>query len=195
MPADELHGDVDGTLGVVVADGHGGEHAGGMPQLDAGSWLAQLFWLGLIFAGFYLFLSRVALPRVATVLEERRDRIANDLDQAALLGKRGDEAVAAYEQSLAEARLRAAGIAREMRDKVSAQNEALARSLDADLAARASDAEGRIASSRASAMSSVSAIATEAAEAMVARLTGHAPNRARIEAAIARVTAERPLPN
>ncbi len=178
VPADEvLLETVDATIQ--------SEDAGGMPQLDAGSWPAQLFWLSLIFAAFYLFLSRVALPRVATVLEERRDRIANDLDQAALLQKRGDEALASYEQSLAEARSRASAIAREMRDSVSAENDRLSKSLEADLSAKAAEAEARIEASRDAAMASVAEIAGDAAQAIVAQITGQTPDRARAESAVA----------
>ena len=160
------------------------EESGGMPQLDAGSWPAQLFWLSLIFAGFYVFLSRVALPRVATVLEERRDRIANDLDQAALLQKRGDEALAAYEQSLAEARARAGGIARKMRDDVAADTDKKMKALEADLSAKAAEAETRIQASRDAVMANVTEIAADAAQAIVAQITVEAPDRARVESAV-----------
>ena len=161
------------------------QESGGMPQLDAGSWPAQLFWLSLIFAGFYFFLSRVALPRVATVLEERRDRIANDLDQAALLQKRGDEALAAYEQSLAEARNRASRIARDMRDEVSADTDKQTKSLEAELAKKAGEAEARIQASRDAVMANVATIAADAAQAIVSQITGETPDRNRVESAVA----------
>lgn len=184
VPIDELREETTTVLpgdAVVLIE----EESGGMPQLDAGSWPAQLFWLALIFAGFYFFLSRIALPRVATVLEERRDRIANDLDQAALLQKRGDEALAAHEQSLAEARNRASAIARDMRDQVSAENDRLTRELEDNLAAKTAEADVRIRASRDAAMSNVTEIAAEAAEAIVGRITGETPDRARVEAAVA----------
>ena len=44
---------------------------------------SQLLWLAIIFGLFYLFLKRVALPRVGSILEVRSQRIAQDLDQAA----------------------------------------------------------------------------------------------------------------
>ena len=177
VPADELlHDEVDDAVHA--------EESGGMPQLDAGSWPAQLFWLALIFTGFYFFLSRVALPRVATVLEERRDRIANDLDQAALLQKRGDEALAAYEQSLAEARARANGIARQMRDDVAADTDKRMKALEAELAAKAAEAETRIRASRDAVMANVTEIAADAAQTIVAQITGETPDRARVEGAV-----------
>ena len=65
---------------------------------------SQLLWLAITFGLFYLFLKRVVLPRVGGILEVRRDRIAQDLDQAARMKDEADAAVAAYEQELAEAR-------------------------------------------------------------------------------------------
>lgn len=161
------------------------EETGGMPQLNAGTYPAQLFWFALIFAAFYFFLSRVALPRVSTVLEERHDRIANDLDQADLLNKRGQEALASYEQALAEARNSAAAIARQTRDEVSADIDRQTAALEADLNAKAEEAETRIQASRDEAMSHVGAIAADTAQAMVAQITGEEPARERAEAAVA----------
>jgi F-type H+-transporting ATPase subunit b len=44
---------------------------------------SQLLWLAITFGLFYLFMSKVVLPRIGGVLEVRRDRIAQDLDEAA----------------------------------------------------------------------------------------------------------------
>ena len=43
-----------------------------------------IFWLVVALVALYLILSRVALPRIGTVLAERNDAIANDIEQAAL---------------------------------------------------------------------------------------------------------------
>jgi F-type H+-transporting ATPase subunit b len=80
---------------------HGG---GAFPPFDPSTFPSQLLWLAITFGLFYLFLKRVVLPRVGGILEVRRDRIAQDLDQAARMKSEADAAVAAYEQELAEAR-------------------------------------------------------------------------------------------
>ena len=88
-----------------------------MPQLDFGDYAPQLVWLAITFGIMYLLMARVALPRIATVLEERRDRIANDLAQADQLRRETDQAIAAYEKALADAKARANAIAQETRDR------------------------------------------------------------------------------
>jgi len=72
-----------------------------MPQLELHDFAPQLIWLVISFVTLYLIMARVALPRIANVLEERRDRIASDLDKAEQLKRKTDEAIAAYEESLA----------------------------------------------------------------------------------------------
>lgn len=42
-----------------------------MPQLDKLSWLAQIFWLCLVFFSFYFFSVRFVLPTVVSVLKLR----------------------------------------------------------------------------------------------------------------------------
>ena len=79
----------------------GGEAHGEFPPFDTTHYPSQLLWLAITFGLFYLFLKRVALPRIGGILEVRRDRIAHDLDTAARMKEEADEAVAAYEQELA----------------------------------------------------------------------------------------------
>ena len=93
----------------------------GMPQLETGDYGPQLVWLAITFIALYLVMSRIALPRVASVVDNRRDRIANDLDTAARLRQETDEVIAAYEQELAEARNKAHRIAAETREKLNAE--------------------------------------------------------------------------
>ena len=70
------------------------------PPLDPATFVPQLVWLAIAFGLLYLLLSRVALPRVGEVIEERADRIRRDLDQAEKLKAETEGALAAYEQAL-----------------------------------------------------------------------------------------------
>ena len=83
---------------------------------------------------------------------------AQDLDQAAGCVKESDAAVAAYEQDLAEARIKANAIANTARDKAKADAEAEQRKAEAALEVRLTEAERRIASIKDAAMSDVGVI-------------------------------------
>ena len=94
---------------------HGAEAATGMPQLDFTTYPNLIFWLVVAIVATYLILTRVALPRIGTVLAERSDAISNDLEMAALHKRRAEEAEAAYNAALAQAREEAHKIAAENR--------------------------------------------------------------------------------
>ena len=81
-----------------------GGHAVGLPQLCFEWFPNQIFWLAVALVAIFLLLSRVALPRIETVLADRRDAKANDLAAAEELKQKAEEAEAAYEKALAEAR-------------------------------------------------------------------------------------------
>jgi F-type H+-transporting ATPase subunit b len=155
-----------------------------MPQLDYHDWAPQLVWLAISFAALYLIMARLALPRIATVLEERRDRIATDLDQAEQLKKQTEEAIAAYEQALAEARARAHAIAQETRDKLGAEVEAERAEVEATLAETLAEAEARIQASKDTALAHVDEVAAETAEMIVKQLVGGKVTKAEVKSAV-----------
>jgi F-type H+-transporting ATPase subunit b len=163
----------------------GGEHGGGFPPFQKETFASQLFWFALVFVALYLLMSRVALPRVTSILEHRRQRIEGDLAEAQGLKDQSDAAITAYEQALADARSRAQALANETRQRAAEQAEASRKVLDAKLNERIADAEKVIADKRAAAMLNVRDIAAEAAVAIVERLIGIAPAGQQIANAVA----------
>ncbi len=53
-----------------------------MPQLDPEFFVSQLFWLVVTFSFLLLFLWKVSLPRIGSVLEKRENKINNDIETA-----------------------------------------------------------------------------------------------------------------
>lgn len=179
--------DQDKAVQTTAEVSHGnGAHEAAFPPLDPTTWAPQLVWLALTFVVLYLVMSRVALPRIGTVIEERRDRIATDLDQAEQLKKQTEDAIAAYEQALAEARAKAHTIAQETRDKLNAEVESERAEVEATLSKTMADAEARIQASKDSALSHVNEVAGETTEAIVKQLIGGKVTKAELDAAIAK---------
>lgn len=156
-----------------------------MPQLDFGDFAPQLVWLALTFIAMYLLMARVALPRIATVLEERRDRIANDLAQADQLRRETDQAIAAYEKALADAKAKANAIAQETRDKLNDELERERKQLEQRITEKLEKAEAEIAKTKAEALSHVEEIARETTAALVEQLIGEQVKADRLEKAVA----------
>jgi F-type H+-transporting ATPase subunit b len=152
----------------------GPHHA--FPPFDKQTFPSQLFWLTVTFVALYLLMSRIALPRIDSILERRRQRIAGDIAEALRLKGESDAAIASYEKALADARSRAQALVNDSRQRQAAQAEAGRKALDATLNARIAQAERSIAETKATAMVNVRGIATEAAAAIVERLIGIAPS-------------------
>jgi F-type H+-transporting ATPase subunit b len=155
-----------------------------MPQLDVNDFAPQLIWLAISFILLYLIMSRLALPRVGSILDERAGRIAGDLATAAKLREDTAQAIADYEKALADAKARAQAIARKAREEITADVEARRAESDAQNAARLGDAEKRITALKESALTNVGEIAIETAEALVARLLGKPVNRKDLQVAV-----------
>ena len=98
---------VEEAAGLCVNE-HGG--AIGMPQL-CGEWIPnQIFWLLVTLVVIYFVLTKIALPRIAAVLADRKGTITNDLAAAEELKQKAVAAEKAYNDALANARTEAAKI-------------------------------------------------------------------------------------
>ena len=155
-----------------------------MPQLEFHDFAPQLIWLAITFTALYLIMARVALPRIATVIEQRRDRIASDLDKAEQLKKQTEDAIAAYEQAIAEARAKAHAIAQEARDKLGAEIDEERAEVEKQIAEMTAEAESRIQASKTAALAHVSDVAADTATAIVKRLIGGRVTKAEVGDAV-----------
>lgn len=175
-----------------VAEAAGVESEGGLPQLDVSTYAGQVFWLLITFVLLYLLMARVFLPRLGSVIEERRQRIADDFDKAAEFKRQAEEAEAAYRKALADARARASRIAQETRDQIDADIKAMQAETDAKLDAEIEAAERRIAATSARAAEAVRAAARETVRDIVVALIDETPSDDAVDAAIQSAGGARP---
>ena len=146
-------------------------HAG-LPQMDVGTFPSQIFWLVVTFGLLFLVLSRKTLPMIEATIGNRRIRIAGDLGAAEAFRKEAQNALAAYEAALAQARGRAHQLADENRKIIVAEIDRLKAAADAEAQNAMAIAERRIGAERGKALTGVKAAAAEAAAAIVERLIG-----------------------
>ena len=115
------------------------EHAVGMPQLDFATFPNQIFWLVVTLIVVYFVMSRVALPRIASVLAERHGAIQSDLDKAEQMKTQAVEAEAAYNQALVDARAEAQTIVADARAEIQKDLDAAMAKADAEIAAKTAE--------------------------------------------------------
>lgn len=95
----------------------------GIPQLELGTFHNQIFWLVLFLLILYLFISRVALPRIEQIHQNRRDKIEIDLEEAKRATEETESINRQAEKILETANQSAEAIAAETRDKIRVQQD------------------------------------------------------------------------
>jgi F-type H+-transporting ATPase subunit b len=177
----ESHGDAKGATAHTEAEGG---HKAPFPPFQKDTFASQLVSLLIAFVALYLIVSKIALPRVGSLLDERQSKIEGDLAAAQKLKDESDDALKAYEGELAAARSRAQAISAETREKLNAVAAAERTTLEERLSVKLAEAEKTIASTREKAMKNVRGIAADAAAAIVQRLTGLAPDAKAVKKAV-----------
>lgn len=156
--------------------GGGGEaSSGGLPQFDFTFWPSHIFWAVIAFAILYWLLDSMLLRQVGGVIEQRRDTVADDLEEAGRLKGQAEAAQAAYEKARADARARAKAIAADTRKTI---DDEIAREIDkaeAEFAEQASTADARLREAASAAMAQADAAVADVAGDIVEKLTGARP--------------------
>lgn len=184
--AGDAHGGLEAGLEVAIGTDHGATDAAGMPQLDFATFDNQIFWLVLTLLAIYFVLTKIALPRISSVIAERQGTLTNDLAAAEDLKRQAVEAEEAYNTALANARAEASKIAQETREEIQAQLQVEIDKADAQISARAAEGEARIAEIEAGAIATAEEVARDvAAEIVRALAPGQDVDAAAVAAAVA----------
>jgi F-type H+-transporting ATPase subunit b len=144
----------------------------GFPPFAVETFPSQLFWLALTFAFLLIMMWRVAVPRIGSVITERRNRIGAELAAAEASRKGAETAQSEYQAPLIEARERAREVTEETRAKFAREVEQAKTQADTESNALMKQAESRIAALQAEARRHIADVAKDAVVDIVARLTG-----------------------
>ena len=70
----------------------------GMPQLDPKYWASQAFWLILVFIILYTSISKFYLPKIKKNLDDRDNKIKDDIEDASKFKELSDSKIKEYEK-------------------------------------------------------------------------------------------------
>jgi F-type H+-transporting ATPase subunit b len=157
-----------------------------MPQLEQiSTYLSQVVWLVLTFGALYFIMWKSALPRIANVLQERQERIEDDLQKAESVKQEADTVLAAYEAAMAKTRDEAHSILRASAEAFAEQAAKRQDELSARFATEATAAESRIAEARQEALADLRGVAGELALAAAQKLVDVDVSESDADAAVA----------
>lgn len=142
------------------------------PPFDFSYGFSHIFWLLVSFGLFYLFIARIIAPRIGSIIETRRSRIAADFDQAMRLQQEAEEMIALYEKELGDARARSAVIAQEAADDIKIRFEQERKENEVLLKEKLAESEKYIASISQKAMQNIDLVAQEIAQEAVEKVLG-----------------------
>jgi F-type H+-transporting ATPase subunit b len=154
-----------------------------MPQLaQAGEiYASQLFWLAIVFALIYFGIGRAMVPRIERTIEDRAARIAGDLAAAEAARDAARASEVEYHAGLEGARAQALRLTGEAKAEGAAAAEARVKAANAADDARIAEATARVAARTGEALGEIEAATVEAVEAIVAKLSGVAVDRAAVQ--------------
>jgi F-type H+-transporting ATPase subunit b len=179
-----------------AASSAGGPPVEGMPQLAFGHpvqgplLIGQVVWQVVIFFSLFLLLAFVALPKLGSVIENRRQRIESDLEAARAAMQSAEAAIAAQREATQSARTEAQAAVNAAMQAAQQEMDAKAEALNAALAKQVAEAEARIDQGRKSALGAVRQVASETVEALLSKL-GTSADAGKVQAAVQREAAAR----
>ena len=179
------------VIGVCAGFINNSAQAAGLPQLDIATYPPQLIWLVITFLILLAFMSRVSLPRISQVLEERQHKIDDNLKKAESYKENAEIAAEAYKKAQEEARANAYAIILETHNRIAEEMTAKQNDLSMRLEAEIKAAEDRIAAAKEVAMVAIDEVATEIAQASSEKILGDTLNKKEIDKVISNVLEER----
>ena len=129
------------TVGAAGGEAH---HEGGFPPFQQENFAPQIVWLIGIFGILYLLMSRVALPRVGGILENRETKIASDLEASREMQAKAQAAARANEENIRLRREEAQAIGRDAQQKIANDAAAQRTRAETEAAEKIRAAEARL---------------------------------------------------
>ena len=163
----------------------------GMPQLDSKYWLSQSFWLILIFAILYFSIANFFIPKIKDNLDNRENKIKDDLDGAKELSLTAEEKNVEYLNEINAAKKEVAKIlidSKKQLDKSLQQKKEL---FEKDLEKKILKTENEINDMKKNSYQSIKDMSAEISGKIIEDITGDKLNQSSVDAAITEISRDK----
>ncbi len=172
------------TMQQALAAGDDGKKVDGLPQLDTSTYMSQVFWLVLVFLIMHIFFSKKSLPKISKTVENRSERIKNDIDSARRLREEVQAVQEEYEKNLEKARTESQNLFAKIDADLQKKSEQHEKKFAEDSEKRIADLESDIADARKKAIAEMSDAVTEIAAKATETIIGVKPDTKNVNKAV-----------
>ena len=156
----------------------------GMPQLDPTYWASQAFWLILIFSLLYLTLSKMFIPKIKESIDNRENKIKDDLDEAQKLKTIAEQKLQEYEATIEEAKKEVQKIIFESKNKLISEIQNKKKEIEKEIDLELKNLDQEIVNLQKDSVTSITAIAEEMTSKVIEMVSGEPLNQSSIKAAV-----------
>ena len=156
----------------------------GMPQLDPTYWASQAFWLILVFTILYIAIAKFYLPKIKNNLDDRENKIKEDLDEANDLKNLSEKKLKEYELTLDNSKKEVAKILLEAKNKLDKDIQNKKEVMEKEIEAEILKAQKEILNLKKNSINSINAISQEIASNIIEKMSGDKLNESSVKAAV-----------
>ena len=156
----------------------------GMPQLNPEFWAAQIFWLVLIFSTLYVAISKIFLPKIINVIENRKLKIVSDIDEAQKLKESAENKLKEYNQVIENSKKEALKLIRDNKKQLDIDIEQKKQKFTEEIEKELINVEQEIKELKKTSLLSINKIATEITNDLLKKIMGANSNMSNVSAIV-----------
>ena len=156
----------------------------GMPQLDPTYWSSQAFWLILIFTLLYFSISKFFLPKIKNNLDNRENKIKEDLENANKLKELSESKLKEYELILENAKKEVSKIHFDTKKKLDKDIQSKKEVMEKDIENEILKAQKEIEELKKNSISSIQNISENIASNIIENISGDKLNESSVKAMV-----------
>ncbi len=156
----------------------------GMPQLDPTYWASQAFWLILVFTILYIAISKIYLPKIKGNLDNRENKIKEDLDNANKFKDQSESKLKEYELIIENAKKEVSKIHIESKNILNKDIQSKKETIEKEIEKEILKAQKEILELKKNSISSIQNISENIAANIIENISGDKLNDSSIKATI-----------
>ena len=159
----------------------------GMPQLDPTYWASQAFWLILTFTVLYISIAKLYLPKIKNNLDDRENKIKDDLDAANKFKDLSELKLKEYEKILENSKKEVIKIHLDSKNKLDKDIQTKKDVMDKEIETEITKAQQEINELKKNSILDIQNISKDLASNIIENISGDKLNESSIKATVAEV--------